>query len=141
MENFNVTIANSLRCTKNSNGIAIDESQINTFFDMPNENTTKPFELTTNYKNELRFVNKSVYLVKVFGGNDNKTIKSLFPTPNYYDIKQNSIKPFRDVDFDETDINFNNRYSKYLFYPSHGRSLDRSIESSVTSIAYRGEKD
>ena len=54
MENFNVTIANSLRCTKNSNGIAIDESQINTFFDMPNENTTKPFELTTNYKNELR---------------------------------------------------------------------------------------
>lgn len=141
MENFNVTISNSLRCTKNSNGISIDESQINTFFDMPNENTTKPFELTTNYKNELRFVNKSVYLVKVFGGNDNKTIKSLFPTPNYYDIKQNTIRPFKDVEFDESDVNFNNMYSKYRYFPSHGTSLDRSVESSVTSIAYRGEKD
>ena len=141
MENFNVTIANSLRCTKNSSGISIDESQINTFFDMPNENTTKPFELTTNYKNELRFVNKSVYLVKVFGGNDNKTIKSLFPTPNYYDIKQNSIRPFKDVEFDESDINFNNTYSKYRYFPSHGASLDKSIENSVTSIVYRGEKD
>ena len=140
-ENFNVMITESFNSVKTSNGISIEETQINAFFDMPNENTTNPFELTTNYKNELRFVNKSVYLVKVFNSNDNKTIKSLFPTPNYYDTKQNSIKPFRDVDFDESDINFNNNYSKYRRYPSHGISLNRRIESTVTSIAYRGERD
>lgn len=141
MENFNVNVSKSFECIKTSSGISINESQINAFYDLPNENTTTPFELTTNYKNEVRVVNKSVYFVKVFDSDENKTIKSLFPTPNYYDIKQNSIKPFVDVQLDESDLNFNNSYSKYRYFPSHGTSLDRSIESSVTSITYRGEKD
>lgn len=141
MENFNVNVARSLECVKTNGGITINESNINTFYDLSNENTTTPFELTTNYKNEIRTVNKSVYFVKVFTDVDTKTIKSLFPTPNYYDIKQNSIKPFRDVELDVTDINYNNEYSKYRYFPSQGRSLDRSIESNVMSIAYYGEKD